>query len=1493
MDNPIYAYDRYIKPIERIDFDVLSNEEIKNRSAFGRDNAGVEFPDLYENNEPRKGGLADPRLGTIDINTNCATCGFDTNFCPGHTGHMDLIEPFFHIGYLAHIKKILDCICIKCSRILIHKNEKKISEILKTKSGKLRLAEVYNAVKNITNCQKCGSPVRKIRIERKKKTASILVIAELDLENIKDENLQLQGKKKLKETLTSEVIYDKLKNISDDDCRILGMEPERTRPENMIHTVFLIPPLAIRPAAKGDYLGGSLMEDGLTHRLVDIVRSNFKIVKQKETGEKNMSKFLTDPSSLLCQFNIGAYFDKDQISSPATVQKERSLAPGIKGKEGRIRGNLMGKRTDFTARTVITSNPVIDFNEVCVPVKIAMTLTFPEVVSPANIDYLKTLVKNGRYNYPGANWVFPVSKHVQGHRIKPFDLRVAEYELHIGDVVERHLQSGDIVVLNRQPTLHKQSMMGHKIKVINNPDLMTFGLSGAVTKPYNADFDGDEMNIFVPQSLQSQIELEELVDVKKQIISPSSSRTSIGLIQDSLLSSYNLTSPTMRINWRNCMNIISYTSFEKFDTYKKDKQYTGHELFTMIIPPGINISKDDLKIKDSILSQGRLSKDVLGEKKNFAIHQLIWDEYGSDETKRFIDNAQRLLNNFNLYNGFTVGYGDACIDEPVKRDIDKLFLTTEHKVNNMIANIENNPNIMEKDVFEFKLLQQMAVLPEVKKLVMKSLKAENNFKIMVSSGSKGSEENIGQICGSLGFLAVEGKLVQKKYNKRTLAYFHQNDDRPRSRGLIRQPFIEGVDFPGFTYVLMAGREGCIDGAIKTAVTGYAQRRLIKCMEDSMVKYDCSVRTANNSILQLVYGDSGADTTKQYAYNFKLVELGNKELEAMHKFTDAEMKEYKNYKDNDKVFSEIKEMRDNFRICMKKAKCDFKAINTSVNLPINLNRIINSNVNNKSLMTGEKVQPDYVRERLEAILENSVTNLMMMSDKDSKNKKSIKNLDERTFKTFLKTALYDALSPKMSCINKNLTKKQFDSIIDEIIQIYNKSIVQPGDMIGILSAQAIVEPLTQMTLNSFHSAGLSTMNSTTKGVPRVQEILGVSKAIKTPQLIIHLEDKYKKSKEMAHKIKSNLKYTTFGDVRGRINVYFDPYPEEDDSIMKSDGVTQVYYNQKASKNSCQSNITGLPWLMRIEIIKEKMIEKEVYLLDIKSKFCNWWETRYNDMKNLKKEEKKVINKITALAVMSNSDNDVQPVIHVRFNVKDGEKNKDPFSRETLNDFIDHIIDKFKLKGIDDIKDVPNIATERCVSIDENEAIKYEDEQVIYTIGANMTDIRYIVGIDLLNTISNDVYDVYKTFGIEVARSRLLREIDEAFQSSGAVVSYTHICILADIMTSAGTLMSIDRHGMGKSDADVLGRASFEKPIEHILSAAVFNESDTMKGVSARVMAGAVIKSGTGYCDVILDTDLIENSEYTAESKYKQYTEVIEDSIAKDIINKDNEDIFIPM
>jgi DNA-directed RNA polymerase II subunit RPB1 len=1005
------------------------------------------------------------------------------------------------------------------------------------------------------------------------------------------------------------------------------------------------------------------------------------------------------------------------------------------------------------------------------------------------------------------------------------------------------------------------------------------------------------MNIFLPQSIQTQVELEELADVKKQIISPSSSRTSIGLAQDGLIGAYNMTSPNMKLDWRNYMNMLSYTDFDKFKEIKK-KTHTGHELFTLILPPDINIKDNNLEIKDSILKSGRLTKDALGEKKNFAIHQIIWDAYGLNETKRFIDNSQRLIHNFNLYNGFSIGYGDACIDDSIKKDIDKLFETKKQKVNSMIAEIENNPNLMDKDVFEFKLLQEMQnILTEVGKIIKKTMDSENNFNIMVSSGSKGKVENIAQISGSMGFHAIEGNLPQKKYNGRTLAYFHQNDDRTKARALIRESFFDGLDFPSFSFLLMAGRDGIIDTAIKTAVTGYAQRRLVKSMEDLMIKYDSCVRTASNAVLQIVYGDGGADTTKQYRYTINFVNYGNKELENKHIFTDKELKEFKNFssKDNNELFNNLKEMRDEFRKIMMKAKSDYKALQTNPFIPINLVRIINTNTNNKKLKESksDKLEPNYIIDTLEKILKNEYTNLLMMTDKERKDNKSIKNKDEKLYKTFFKMALYDSLSPKIVLNNLELNKVQFDKIVEDITNIYNASIVQPGQMVGILSAQALGETITQMTLSNFHSAGLSTMKLLTTGVPRIQEILSVSKKIKTPQIAIKLEKQYKKNKDIAHKIASNLRYTTLSDVRGRINIYYDPYPEEDDSIMKSDNVKNVYYNQKATKNSCQSNINNLPWLMRIEIIKEKMLDKEISLLDIKSKFCNWWENRFNDIKNIKKEEKKVINKITSIAILSNTDNEIQPVIHIRFNVRDVDKVKDPFNRETLLEFIEHIIDKFKLKGIDEITDT-SILKERMISYDnEDKEIKYEDEYMIYTSGINLNDIRYIVGIDLLNTISNDIYDVYKTFGIEIARARLIRELDDAYQIGGHVVSYTHLSILADLMTSSGIIMSIDRHGMGKSDMDVLGRASFEKAVEQILTASVFNETDNIKGVSSRVMCGQVIKGGTGYCDVILDTELIENSQYTEENKYKQFTEILTDNVAKDIMNKDNEEIFMPM
>lgn len=489
-----YIHDDSINQIDRIEFDVLPNSKIKSMSALG-EGPGIEIPDLYDSNEPKKGGLIDSRLGTGSNDLLCATCSLNTTYCIGHFGHIDLAEVVFHIGYLPFVTKILSCICPRCSKLLIYKNEDEMIDLVKMRSGKERMSYIRQISKNITYCQNpnmgCGAQIPKIKTEIKKSSSAINIIAEIEHDG-KDEG---EGKKKARYILTPEIVYDILKNISDEDCRILGMNPERSRPEDMVHKVFPVPPVQMRPSARGDFMGGTSMEDDLTHKLADIVKANLRIIKNKENQNENNSKYNPDHAHLL-QYHCATYIENDSISLLKAEQKGKpfkSLASRLKGKSGRVRGNLMGKRGDHSGRTVITSDPTIGNNYLGVPVKIAMNLTFPEVVTPNNIEKINQLVRNGRDVYPGANFVFPVSKLTPGKRLSPIDLRYRKEgtELHYGDVVERHLVDEDIVLLNRQPTLHKQSMMGHRIKVINNPHLLTLRLSVSSCTPYNADFDGD------------------------------------------------------------------------------------------------------------------------------------------------------------------------------------------------------------------------------------------------------------------------------------------------------------------------------------------------------------------------------------------------------------------------------------------------------------------------------------------------------------------------------------------------------------------------------------------------------------------------------------------------------------------------------------------------------------------------------------------------------------------------------------------------------------------------------------------------------------------------------------------------------------------------------------------------------------------------------------------------------------------------------------------
>jgi DNA-directed RNA polymerase II subunit RPB1 len=339
VDTEVYSYESKIKPVSRIEFGILGNKEKKEISVL-KSTSGIDIPDLYDNLEPKRGGLIDSRMGPSDNYSDCATCGLGSIYCIGHFAHIELSEPVFHISYLPFVKKILSCICLRCSKLLIYKNDNEIAEMLKNKSGKGRMNEIRNLVKNVQYCLKqyngCDTPVSKIKLEIKKATAAISLISETDFATVTEEGTPVagdfQGKKKNRQVLTPDIVYDILKNISNDDCRILGLDPTKSRPENMIQKIFPVPPVAMRPSAKADFMASSTLEDDLTHKLADIIKANIRIRKHKETMTDQTAKYNTDHNQLL-QFHTVTYMDNDILGLHAEQKGKqiKSLGARLKG----------------------------------------------------------------------------------------------------------------------------------------------------------------------------------------------------------------------------------------------------------------------------------------------------------------------------------------------------------------------------------------------------------------------------------------------------------------------------------------------------------------------------------------------------------------------------------------------------------------------------------------------------------------------------------------------------------------------------------------------------------------------------------------------------------------------------------------------------------------------------------------------------------------------------------------------------------------------------------------------------------------------------------------------------------------------------------------------------------------------------------------------------------------------------------------------------------
>jgi len=1476
------------RKVNHVRFGVLNPDEIRSMSVVE-----VTRPDLNEgdnSNRPAKQGINDPRMGTNDRMLKCQSCAGTMHDCPGHFGHIQLRKPVFNIGYLNMVLKVIRCVCFQCSKLLaIERGDGNVAFLTaqKQKRPVERFKMMQIACKGKTVCQGgdqisgpegeldpdtgeelqghggCGCLQPNYRKEGMKITVSWK----------KTENIAAQAQEWNNKPLTAEKVHQILKNITEDDCRKMGLDYKWSRPEWFILTMFPVPPPPVRPAVS--VAGASSSHDDLTHKLHEIVKANINLKRQAENGAPaHIVMHFTE----LLQYHCATFIDNEQPGIQAATQRSgkplKSVRQRLKGKQGRIRGNLMGKRLDFTARSVITPDPILSIDQLGVPKTIAANLTYPEVVTPYNIERLKRFVDN-RKEYPGAKCII----RDDGQRIDlRYVKRPSDMHLRYGYKVERHIQDGDPVLFNRQPSLHKMSIMGHKIKIL---PYSTFRLNLSVTPPYNADFDGDEMNMHVPQSEGTRAEIFEIMLVPRQIISPQSNGPVMGIVQDTLMGCRKFTLRSTFIEkdmvMQHLMWIPQWDGIIPRPAILKPKElWTGKQIFSLIIPEAINSESnssehDDAEDKDPdnkycspkdtrvIIDRGELlagilDKKTVGKSSNSLIH-IAFRECGFEGARDMLNHCQLLVNFWILQNSFTVGIRDMIASEQTMTNVNKAITVAKDKVKEHVKNaqkglMKREPGMSLQATFEAYVNKDLnAAVQDAGKLAKKALDRDNNVVAMVSAGSKGNNINISQMTSCLGQQNMMGKRMPYGFKDRTLPHFHASDFGPESRGFVENSYLRGLTPQEVFFHALGGREGLVDTAVKTAETGYIQRRLVKALEHVTAAYDGTVRNAYGDIIQFVYGEDGLDGAHVEKQTIKIVNQSDTGFEKQYKFDLEELSNSDRIRDKmepsvlqevqqdpavaEKLAEEFSNLLDCRKIMREEVLLN-RPGDDKFFLPVNMDRLIKSAQKLFHLSEDKPcdMSPVYIVDEVQKL----VTSLVVVVGEDPLSKEAQYNATFN-FQAHLRSCLCTANVVK----KHQLTTEAFDWILGEVKERFNRAIVAPGETVGSIGAQSIGEPATQMTLNTFHLAGFSGAN-VTLGVPRLKEIINVAKRCKTPSLTVYLTPDYAHDRNKAKELQSKLEFTNLLSVTAATEIYYDPltFDEEGNATTVVEADRDLVSNHYALEDQTEAQKVS-PWLLRIEIDKQAYIDKNLQMQTTAERISKDWG---ND-----------------LHIIWSDDNAEQLVLQIRIKNEDEQKIQEEGDEtgeedKFLKDLEQSMLTEIDLSGIRGISKVFMDDKSKRTELMEDGTYESRTEWVLQTEGVNLLEVLSQPGVDARRTTSNDIVEIIQTMGIEAVRGSLMHEINRVISFGGSYVNHRHVALLIDIMTCRGHLMAITRHGINRTDSGPLMRCSFEETVEILFEASSFAMKDELSGVTEAVMLGQLSPIGSGAFDVLLDNKLLE-------------------------------------
>jgi DNA-directed RNA polymerase subunit A' len=1028
------SMEQALKTIGGIHFAVFSPNEIRRYSV-----AEITQPETYdEDGMPVQGGLMDNRLGTLEPGQKCGTCGSTAGRCPGHFGHIELAEPVLHIAFVDEINRLIQTTCRTCGRLLLPQPElDAYKQRLATKTEFMPSLvetiskEIVTKAKKVKLCPHCGK--QQFQIEFTKPTT---------FHEITEEGGATR--------LLPIAIRERLERVTNEDLDVLGFNSKAARPEWFVLQALPVPPLTVRPSITLE--SGIRSEDDLTHKIVDILRVNQRVRESKESGTPHL--IVQDLVDLL-HYHVTTYFDNEVSGIPQAHHRSgrplKTLSQRLKGKEGRFRGSLSGKRVDFSSRTVISPDPSLDIGEVGVPLEVAKKLTIPEKVSSWNQETLKVLVTRGPTEHPGANYVI----RPDGVKIRldfASDRKALADSLTTNYIVERHLMDGDVVLFNRQPSLHRMSVMAHFVRVL---PFRTFRLHPSVCPPYNADFDGDEMNLHVPQSEESRSEALMLMKVQDQILSPRYGGPIIGGIRDFITGAFMLSQDETLLTPGEFSNLALIGGYEGDLPEPEGKGhgtplYTGRQLFSLFIPKGMNYvltskwsksSKtghpNDVVITDGRLVSGTVDKATIGAEEPDSLLHRITKDYGNEEARNFLNSVLKVLRAYLTRRGFTYGFNELELPAEAKQSIKDTLDEAYNNVFELIkkykaGTLQLTRGLSPEDSLEAYIVNDLSrARDRAGRIADRAFPPDNSGVIMARTGARGSSLNLGQMTAALGQQSVRGKRIEKGMRGRALSHFPWNDNSPEAKGFVRSNYRDGLSPTEFFFHAMGGREGLVDTAVRTQQSGYMQRRLVNALEHLKVEYDLTVRDPNGHLIQFLYGEDGVDPAKS----------------------------------------------DHGRA-------------------INLERLVET----QELLDKSRSKLD--TETVEKLL-----------------KKYQSRLNEK---------LAGELREKLT--SAKLSEDGGKNVVEKVGEALEYSTVEPGEASGIVAAQSIGEPGTQMTLRTFHFAGVRERD-VTLGLPRLMELVDARKIPATPSMDIYLDKEHGTSNEKSLKVAKEILFTKVGNVVG--------------------------------------------------------------------------------------------------------------------------------------------------------------------------------------------------------------------------------------------------------------------------------------------------------------------------------------------------------------------------